>query len=122
MSDTNKWIVVGRLTKDSELGTSVSGSSYLRFSIATNRSIKEGEVWKDETSFFDFTLFGGRTKLTEFLKKGTMVLIESQVRLEHWEKDGEKRQKIGFVVDNIQLLGGNKKSAQESSPADDIPF
>lgn len=124
MADTNKWIVVGRLTRDAESKVASGGSAYCRFSIASSRSVKNGEKWEDETSFFDFALFGSRAKLAQYLTKGTLVCIEAQVKVDNWEKDGEKQHKIAFVVDNIQLLGGKKSSSSGSeSPVDeDVPF
>jgi single-strand DNA-binding protein len=136
--DINKTIIVGRLTRDSELSYTNTGFALTKFSIAVNRRKKQGDQWIDEANFFDCQVWGKRGEaLANYLKKGTQVAIEGELRQERWEKDGVKRSKVSIEATNIQLLGG--KNQVESSPAqgnsnqnsyqgsgggfvDDIPF
>ena len=55
--DLNTVALVGRVTKDSELRNSSSGTPLCNFSVAVNRRVKKGDQWSDEASFFDLTLW-----------------------------------------------------------------
>jgi single-strand DNA-binding protein len=127
MTDTNSVVIAGRLTRDSEGKYTKGGMAIAEMSVASNRSIKKGDQWQDEASFFDCIMFGKRAeKLGEYLTKGTQVIIQGQLKQDRWEKDGQKRSKINIVVDNIQLVGGRKSGGEagqaKESFEENIPF
>ena len=69
MTDTNSVVLVGRSVRDvsdRDFGYLQSGTARLNFSIAVNKSRKQGDQWIDEPSFFDVTIFG---KWAENLKQ-----------------------------------------------------
>ncbi len=104
--DVNAVVLVGRLTRDSELKYTASGSALCNFSIAVNRRVKKGDQWLDEASFFDLTLWDKQAEgLNKYLVKGTQVAIQGELRQDRWEKDGQKFSKVQVFVSNIQLLG-----------------
>ena len=41
----------------------------------------------------------------EYLSKGSSVLIEGRLKLESWEKDGQKRSKLKVIGEKMQMLG-----------------
>ncbi|MGP1438967.1 MAG: single-stranded DNA-binding protein, partial [Treponema sp.] len=47
MADVNHVVLVGRLTRDSELRYTQGGTPIVKFSIAVNRRKKTGEEWVD---------------------------------------------------------------------------
>ena len=58
MSDVNKVFVMGRLTRNVETKTTSNGTFIANFSIATNRSKKNGdETWGEIVHFFNFSLY-----------------------------------------------------------------
>ena len=119
--DINKTVIVGRLTRDAELMYTNSGTALCKMSIAVNRSIKKGDKWEDEASFFDVALWGKRGEaLNVYLVKGQQVAIEGSLRQERWEQDGNKRSRVSIDASNIQLLGG-KPAETHSSPSTNIP-
>ncbi len=141
MADINHVVLVGRLTRDAQLKYTNTGIAISTFSIAINRRVKQGDKWTDEAHFFDITLFGKQAEaVTQYLRKGTQVAVEGELRQDRWEQDGQKRSKIVIVANNIQLLGsrpaemGDKGaqgieealSSTENGSAgvfeDDIPF
>jgi len=108
MADLNRVTLVGRLTRDAELKSIASGTAVCKFSIAVNRSIKSGDEWKEEASFFDVDLWGRRGEgLHQYLTKGKMVGVDGELRQERWQQDGQNRSKVTIFANNIQLLGGN---------------
>ncbi|MCP4393225.1 MAG: single-stranded DNA-binding protein [Alphaproteobacteria bacterium] len=113
-NDINKVVIVGRLTRDSELSFTNSGFALTKFSIATNRRKKSGDTWEDEANFFDCTIWGKRGEaLNNYLKRGQQVAVEGELKQERWEKDGVKRSKVTIEVTNLQLIGGKSEGNQQ---------
>ncbi|MDR0403041.1 MAG: single-stranded DNA-binding protein [Treponema sp.] len=108
MVDINHVILIGRLTRDSELKYTANGQAVCKFSIAVNRRKKNGDQWVDEPNFFDIVLWGrqGET-LNQYLIKGKLVGVDGELRQDRWEQDGQNRSKVEIVADNVQLLGGS---------------
>lgn len=132
-NDTNVVVLIGRLTRDAELKFTNSGLAIVRFSVASNRSIKRGDTWEKEVDYYDITSFGKQGEaVAQYLTKGTQVAIQGELRQDRWEKDGQKHSKVAIVANNIQLLGGKKQETQPSGQPeqssvpeqfeDDIPF
>ena len=125
VKDINKVLIIGRLTRDAELKYTESGYAILNFSIATNRSVKKDEVWKDEVSYFDATLFGKRAEaLAQYLEKGKQVVIDGSLKQDRWTQDGHSRSKVNITVDNIQFTAKQSPAAptQVAERRDEIPF
>ena len=136
MDDINCVVIAGRLTRESELKYFNSGSSVLNFSMASNRSVKRGDNWESEASFFDVELFGKMGEsLQKYLTKGKQVIVSGSLKQQRWEQEGHSRSKILITANKIQLVGGEKHEQQNtahemvskafSGPemfSDDIPF
>ena len=74
MRDINVVVLVGRLTRDSELKYTKSGMPIARFSLAVNRSKKQGDEWIDEACFFDIDFWGKAAEaINRYLLKGQQV-------------------------------------------------
>lgn len=117
MTDVNKTVIIGRITKDLDeksYGYVANGSAKASIVIAVNRSRKHGEEWVEETSFFEVTIWGKQAEnLKPYLNKGTQVCVEGYLKQDRWEKDGQKHSKIIIVAENVQLCGGNKSGNQQ---------
>ena len=113
-SDLNTVTLVGRITKDGDLAFTKSGFAITKLSLAVNRSVKKGDNWEEEVSFFDLKLLGKRGEsLNQYLLKGTQIAIEGQLIQERWQStEGQQRSKVVIQLSNIQLLGGKKDSQQ----------
>ena len=112
MNDLNHVILIGRLTRDADLKYNNNGYPIASFSVAVNRSRKQGDQWVEEANFFDITLFGKSAEnLKPYLVKGKQVAIAGELRQDRWEQDGQSRSKVVIVANNIQLVGGNTGSS-----------
>jgi single-strand DNA-binding protein len=108
MTDINRVFLVGRLTRDAELRFTSGGMPVAKFSIAVNRSKKNGDQWEEEVSYFDIVLWGKVAEaLSKYLAKGKQVAIDGELRQNRWEQDGQPRSKVEIHATNIQLLGGS---------------
>lgn len=117
--DINKVVLIGRLTRDLgsrdyDFGYTSTGMANANISIASNRSVKRGEEWQEEVSYFEVKIWG---KIAEVLKpyllKGKQVCVEGYLQQDRWvEKEtGNNKSRIIVVAENVQLLGGSKDGA-----------
>jgi single-strand DNA-binding protein len=150
MASYNRVILMGNLTRDIQLRYTPGGTAVTEIGLAVNerRKNQNGE-WIDETTFVDVTFWGRTAEVAaEYLTKGSPVFIEGRLKLDSWEKDGQKHYKLRVVCDRMQLLssGGGVGTRQAGSqpareeyaaspahqeqhhaehshgPTDDIPF
>ncbi len=152
MASYNRVILVGNLTRDPELRYIPSGTAVSDIGLAVNDRVKRGDQWVDEATFVDITLWGRTAEIAnEYLSKGSSVLIEGRLKLDRWEKDGQKHSKLKVIGERLQMLGsregggGKARGGRSSSsgagdetqqyddseqympaggppPSDDIPF
>jgi len=116
----NKTIIAGRLTRDPELKALPNGNAVAELSVAVNQRAKKREEWIDETIYLDVTVWGRQAEnASQYLKKGSVVLVEGRLRMETWEdkETGAKRSKIKITAQSLQF--GPKQSDQSG---DQNPF
>ena len=77
MTNLNKVILQGCVTKDAELKTTSTGKSYSSFIIVVNRDYKNGETWTEKANFFYLTLWGTRA---ENLTPRILMLLNYLIR------------------------------------------
>ena len=107
MASFNRVILVGNLTRDVELKYLQSGTAVTELGLAVNDRHKSatGE-WVEETVFVDISLFGRTAEIaSEYLQKGSSVLIEGRLKYDKWEKEGKKYSKLRVVGERMQMLG-----------------
>lgn len=107
MASFNRVILVGNLTRDPELRYIPSGTAVTEIGLAVNdrRKGPNGE-WIEETTFVDVTLWARTAEVaSEYLSKGSSVLIEGRLKLDTWEKDGKKNSKLRVIGETMQMLG-----------------
>ncbi|MBP7055993.1 MAG: single-stranded DNA-binding protein [Candidatus Omnitrophica bacterium] len=128
MATLNKVMLIGNLTRDPELRYIPSGSAVVTFTVAVNRVYKTqtGEK-KEQTSFIRVVVWGRRAEVCgEYLTKGSPVFVEGRLQSRDWEtQDGQKRNTVEVIADNIQFLRGGEKQASSSqskkAPAANLP-
>ncbi|MCU0706683.1 MAG: single-stranded DNA-binding protein [Pirellula sp.] len=113
MASYNRVVLIGNLTRDVELRyTPSTKMAICQNAIAVNdrRKNAAGE-WVDDTTFVDVTFFGRLAEVVgQYLGKGSPIFVEGRLKLDTWEKDGQKRSKLYVIVERMQLLGRNEPS------------
>ena len=80
------------------------------------RKTANGE-WVEEATFVEVTLWGRTAEVaSEYLSKGSPVLIEGRLKYDAWEKDGKKMSKLRVVGERMQMLGGKGGGAGGGGP------
>jgi single-strand DNA-binding protein len=147
MSNYNKVLLMGRLTRDIELRHTPSNQPVANIGLAVNHNwtSRDGEK-KEDTTFVDCEAWGRTAEvMSQYLSKGRPVFVEGRLRLDQWQdKDGGNRSKLKVVIDTFQFIdsrsdgagggGGGGGRVPATAPAgapggehqpiseDDIPF
>ena len=120
----NKVIIVGNLGNDPETRYMPNGNAVTRVSVATS------ETWKDRdsgqsnerTEWHRIVFFNRLGEIAgEYLKKGSKIYVEGQLRTNQWEKDGQKHYTTEIIGREMQMLdsrgegfGGSQGGGQGS--------
>jgi single-strand DNA-binding protein len=133
MSNLNKALLIGRLTKDPEMRYTPSGTAVTNFSIATNRwsTGPDGER-KEFTDYHNIVAYPiGKRNLAEtvaqYTRKGALVFVEGRIQTRSWEgQDGQKRRVTEIIANDVQFLeprGSAPAPPREPAavPHDDLP-
>lgn len=114
-NDINTVVLVGHLTRDSEIRYTESGLAILNISLAVNRSRKQGDQYVEEVSFFNVKAFGKMAEnLQHYLVKGKQIAVTGFLKQERWEKDGQKQSMVTVGAEQIQLLGGKDANGNDN--------
>ena len=106
MASFNKVILAGNLTRDVEVRFTSGGTAVTEVGLAVNDRVKKNGEWTDETTFVDVTIWGRTAEVAgEYLSKGSNILIEGRLKLDQWEKDGQKHYKLRVTAEKMQMLG-----------------
>jgi single-strand DNA-binding protein len=124
MASFNRVILVGNLTRDPELRYIPSGTAVTDIGLAINdRRKNDSGEWIEETTFVDVTLWSRTAEIaSEYLSKGSPVLIEGRLKLDTWQgKDGQKQSKLRVVGEKMQLLSSRGGGGGENGPGRGAP-
>jgi len=113
----NKVFILGNLTRDPETRSLPSGNSVVSFGVATNRfwTSQDGQK-KQEAEFHNVVTFKRLAEIaSQYLKKGSLVLIEGRIRTRNWEdSSGNRRYRTEIIAERMQL--GPKLAGYQSTP------
>jgi single-strand DNA-binding protein len=142
MRGFNKVVLMGNLTRDPELRAIPSGQNVASFSLAVNRSWKNAAGEQQEAvDYIDCTIWGKPAEIiTQYMKKGSGILVSGRLQQRTWEQEGQKRSKVEVVVEDFNFVGGDRgdsgssyqpsessapskpaaKSSKDEAPAEDL--
>ncbi len=111
-SDTNRVVLIGRLTRDPELRALPSGQSVCSLRIASNGLRKAGDAYEERPGYFDVSVFGAQGEnVDRYLRKGSRVAIDGRLEWSEWQTSGgsseigqQKRQAVKIVASSVQFL------------------
>ena len=110
----NNVVLVGRLTRDIELRyIPGNGTPVANFTMAVDREFttKDG---KKETDFIDIQVWGKSAEnCANYIGKGSLVAVQGSLRVESYEKDGERRKATRVNANRVQFLESKKDKKDE---------
>ncbi len=113
----NKVILIGNVGKDPEVKHLDNGMVIANFPLATSETYKNKNNEKvTSTEWHNVVLFKNQAEVVEkYVNKGDALFIEGRIRTRSWEdKEGNKRYMTEIIGNNMQMLGGGKKSEDTS--------
>lgn len=115
---TLKLTGVGRLVQNPAL-REVGKTVVLDFTLAVDDFIKKSDGTKEKiTHFLDFQAWDkGAEVIAQYAKKGDLLFVQASPRKDVWEKEGEKRSKVYFRVDEFNFLSTKKKESTDPVPS-----
>lgn len=129
-ANINRVILTGRLTRDPELRSFPSGMSVCSLRLAFNTRKKDqatGE-WGEKSNFIDVSIWGRQGELaSQYLTKGRAVALDGRLEWrEFQDQQGNNRQAIEVVADNVEFLGGREDGqggggGGSFTPRSDVP-
>jgi single-strand DNA-binding protein len=119
MQDMNLVIVEGNLGREPELKYTSSGTAVVKFSIASNFSKKVGTEWKSEPVWIDVTAWEKTAeRVSENLHKGQKARVQGKLRVDSWEKDGQRHTRMYVLADRVEWWA-KKDGAPRREPGQD---
>lgn len=133
----NKWIGIGRLTRDPELKVMQSGKTVTRFSMAVNRPYKRGG--SQEADFFNVEAWEKKGEFVhEYFRKGDPIQVIGRIEFNKYQdRDGVERIATNVIAETVDFVEGYKRDDAQRAPAtnpayetqqpeysedDDLPF
>lgn len=112
----NKVILVGNLGQDPEVRYMPNGGAVANITLATSESWRDKQTGenKEITEWHRVVLFGKLAEVAgEYLRKGSQVYIEGQLRTRKWQDQGGQERYTTEIVVNVggtmQMLGGRQQ-------------
>lgn len=118
----NRVILIGRLGRDTEPRYMADGQrGVLNFSIATNRRWRDKEGnWQDTTQWHNIVYWGRNVRqMSEWLKKGTLVMVEGEIRYRQWEdKEGKMHDVTEIYAFRLLSLERRERDTLPTEPSE----
>lgn len=112
----NQCNFIGNLTRDCEMRHLDSGTTVTQFGLAINHKWKDknGDA-KEEVTFIDCEAWGKTGEIiSQYTNKGSQLFVTCRAKLEQWsDKEGQKRSKMKFVVEQFTFIGGRQNAGEE---------
>ena len=120
----NRVVLTGNLTADPDLRPLPSGTSVARLRMAVNTRRKNNQTgeWEEKPNYFNVTVWGALAEnCARYLHKGRPVGIDGRLEWrEYTTQDGQKRQAVEVIADNVQFLGGREERNNGSGNTDEL--
>lgn len=103
---SNYVTIVGRLGSDPELRfLPNTGNAATEFGLAFQRGKRgpDGKWENGETDWFRVKCFEKAAEAVAKLPKGALVRVTGRIVQERWEQDGEPRQTVKIIANNIDM-------------------
>lgn len=103
-------ILIGRLTKDTELRYTTTGTAVAQNTIAVNRPKRDE---KEETDFINIVVWGKQAEnLHKYCLKGNLIALKGRIQTRTYtDQNGQKKYAFEVVTDSVQFLESKKEKS-----------
>lgn len=108
----NRVILIGRLTRDPELRYTPSGVATTQFTLAVERTFKNGD---QDADFIPVVTWRQTAEAcANYLRKGRLTAVEGRIQVRNYENNEGKRVYVTEVIaDNVRFLEYNREGGQQ---------
>lgn len=118
--DLNNVMLTGRLGQDPEVSYTQQGSARVTFTVASNRSWKDGDGQiREEAHWTPIVAWDKLGEIcAEYLRKGSRIYVEGRLQTRSWEdaESGEKRYKTEVVASEMIMLDTKGERDEADTP------
>lgn len=114
----NRWVGVGRITKDPVLRKTQSGTSVVSFILACNRRVKQDG--QQDADFINCVAWNKTADfMVQYVKKGNLLGVEGRIQTRNYDdRDGKRVYVTEVVAEHVQFIGGKKENDAYVPPAE----
>ena len=111
----------GRLTADPELKQTQSGVSVCNFTVAVDRSYKNGE--EKQTDFFTVVCWRGLANMvSKYFAKGKEILVSGEMQSRKWQdNEGNNRISWEIMANAVNFCGSKSDNGGNNAPTNSAP-
>lgn len=114
----NKWLGLGRLTKDPELRYTNNNTAVCSFTIAVDRGYrKQGE--EKQVDFIPVVAWDKQGEfVSKYFRKGQQMAVVGRLQIRSWEDNEGKKRYTTEIVASECFFAGDKKEGQQEQRGD----
>lgn len=100
-----KFLGIGNIATEIELKYTPKGNAVATFNVAFNDM--------DDTTFLTIEVWKKQAEnVSQYCKKGSQIFIDGRIKVDTWEKDGQKRSRTKVVANYIKFLDRKAERGQ----------
>lgn len=108
----NKLMLTGNVGQDATVADMNNGNSVINFSLAVSERYKE----ETRTIWYKCAIFRNDTRIAQYLKKGTKVLVSGKPEVETYQDNqGQFKANLKCIVFEIELLSSQQNNDGSAS-------
>lgn len=90
---------IGNLTADPTIRYSGAGKAFASFRVAVSHRFRQGDDWKEETTFLDCVAYGSLAEnIGASASKGTRMMVVGRFHQREWTTDDGQERKVLELV------------------------
>ena len=108
----NRWIGIGRLTKDPDMRYLPNGTAVTSFTLAVDRPFTNSSGEK-EADFINIVTWRQLAEnCANYLRKGRLCAVEGRIQVRHYDNNEGRRVYVTEVVaDNVRFLNSGREDS-----------
>ena len=112
----NRWVGVGRLTKDVDLKYTPNGVPVASFTLAVNRSFTNQQGEREADFINCVTWRKPAENVANYLKKGSLAGVDGRLQTRSYDdQDGKRVYVTEVVAESVQFLDSKRDNSQQGN-------
>ena len=108
--------LMGRLTYEPELISTLNGVSVIHFQVACDRNYQK-DSQNRQADFIDCVAWQQTAEfISRYFHKGSMIAVEGTIQTSNFtDKNGTKRKQIEVLANNVSFCGGKAENGSQGT-------